>query len=90
MRAWQGPPPSLSRYRGHFLGNYSFNPLPVSVIRLSTQYNFVHAGSELVPVGGDQIHPAALAVQDHGVHTHPSLGLQLTIRYFQYFLILSY
>ena len=33
--------------------------------------------SELVPVGGDQIHPAALAVQDHGVHTHASLGLQL-------------
>ena len=46
--------------------------------------------SELVPVGGDQIHPAALAVQDHGVHTHPSLRLQLTIRYFQYLLILSY
>ena len=33
--------------------------------------------SELVPVGGDQIHPAALAVQDHGVHMHASLGLQL-------------
>ena len=44
--------------------------------------------SELVPVGGDQIHPAALAVQDHCVHTHPSLGLQLTIRYFQYLVIL--
>ena len=46
-------------------------------MKISTQNNFVHAGSELVPVGGDQVHPAALAVQDHCVHTHASLGLQL-------------
>ena len=45
--------------------------------KILTQNNFVHIMSELVPVGGDQIHPAALAVQDHCVHTHPSLGLQL-------------
>ena len=76
MRAWQGPPPSLPL-------SWSFSKIivsihcPVSVIRLSTQYNFVHTMSELVPVGGDQIHPAALAVQDHCVHTHPNLRLQL-------------
>ena len=46
-------------------------------LKILTQYNFVHIMSELVPVGGDKIHPAALAVQDHGVHTKASLGLQL-------------